>query len=178
MLGKKNQFLSYQRGMLFIPSIQSKLGTLVGIFVVLQRSLTVLMFQDVQLVSDCCLMPIQLYHGENKLIFNEMTMRSALYQTNTLNWIFIVCKQTCRFTQTHYSVSKLTSLCSFSLMPLAQRRSNTYQSYILWFYPTGAQTHDLPHLRQACQPLHHRCGSFLLNCVMFLISSPVAPASS
>jgi hypothetical protein len=32
----------------------------------------------------------QLYHGENKLIFNEMMMRSALYQTNTLSWIFIV----------------------------------------------------------------------------------------
>ena len=33
-------------------------------------------------VSDCCLMPIfQLYHGQNKLIFNEMMMmmRSALY---------------------------------------------------------------------------------------------------
>jgi hypothetical protein len=31
-------------------------------------------------VSDCCLMPIfQLYHDENKLIFNEMMMRSALY---------------------------------------------------------------------------------------------------
>jgi hypothetical protein len=25
----------------------------------------------------------QLYHGENKLIFNEMMMRSALYWTNT-----------------------------------------------------------------------------------------------
>ena len=30
----------------------------------------------------------QLYHGENKLIFNEMMMRSALYYT--LMWIFIV----------------------------------------------------------------------------------------
>ena len=29
----------------------------------------------------------QLYHGENKLIFNEMMMGSALYQTS---WIFIV----------------------------------------------------------------------------------------
>ena len=28
-------------------------------------------------------------HGENKLIFNEMMMRSALYYTNTLSWIFI-----------------------------------------------------------------------------------------
>ena len=32
----------------------------------------------------------QLYHGENKLIFNEMMMRFALYQINTLSWIFIV----------------------------------------------------------------------------------------
>jgi hypothetical protein len=32
----------------------------------------------------------QLYHGENKLIFNEMMMRSALYQINTLSCIFIV----------------------------------------------------------------------------------------
>jgi hypothetical protein len=33
----------------------------------------------------------QLYHGEKKLIFNEtMMMRSALYQTNTLSWVFIV----------------------------------------------------------------------------------------
>jgi len=34
-------------------------------------------------VSDCCLIPtkqiFQLYHGENKLIFNEMMMRSVLY---------------------------------------------------------------------------------------------------
>ena len=32
----------------------------------------------------------QLYHGENKLIFNEMMMRSALFLTNTLSWILIV----------------------------------------------------------------------------------------
>jgi hypothetical protein len=34
-------------------------------------------------VSDCCLTPTQqfylLSHGENKLIFNEMTMRYTLY---------------------------------------------------------------------------------------------------
>ena len=33
---------------------------------------------------------VQLYHGENKLIFDEMMMRSAFYLTNTLSWIFIV----------------------------------------------------------------------------------------
>jgi hypothetical protein len=30
----------------------------------------------------------QLYHGENKLIFNEMMMRFALFQTNTLKQQF------------------------------------------------------------------------------------------
>jgi hypothetical protein len=30
----------------------------------------------------------QLYHGENKLIFNEMMKRSTLYLTNTPSWIF------------------------------------------------------------------------------------------
>ena len=29
-------------------------------------------------VSECCLTPIQQYHGENKLIFDEMMMRSAV----------------------------------------------------------------------------------------------------
>jgi hypothetical protein len=45
-------------------------------------------------MSDCCLTPnqqfFQLYYGENKLMFNEMVMKSALYYTNTLSWIFIV----------------------------------------------------------------------------------------
>ena len=45
-------------------------------------------------VSDCCVTPPQLCFsyimGENKLIFNEMMMRSVLYKTITLCWIFIV----------------------------------------------------------------------------------------
>ena len=42
-------------------------------------------------VSDCCSMPTQLYHGENKLIFKEMMMKSALYlETNMLSWIFFI----------------------------------------------------------------------------------------
>ena len=32
----------------------------------------------------------QLYHGENKLLFNEMMMTFALFYTNTLSWIFIL----------------------------------------------------------------------------------------
>ena len=40
-------------------------------------------------------MPIQQFvsyimERENKLIFNEMMTRSALYWTNTLSWIFLV----------------------------------------------------------------------------------------
>jgi hypothetical protein len=32
----------------------------------------------------------QLHHGKNQLIFNEIMIRSALYSTNSLSWIFIV----------------------------------------------------------------------------------------
>ena len=90
-------------------------------------------------VSDCCLTPIQqffqLYHGENKLICNEMMMKS-----NTLSCLFFfysettVRGQTCRSTRTYYSDSELTSLCSFSLMLLSGEATNT---------TTGAWTHDL-----------------------------------
>jgi hypothetical protein len=34
-------------------------------------------------------------------------------------------------------------------MLCAQRRSNKYQFYSLWFDPTEARTHDLPHWRHA-----------------------------
>jgi hypothetical protein len=30
---------------------------------------------------------IQVYHGENKLIVNDMMIRSTLYYTNTFSWI-------------------------------------------------------------------------------------------
>ena len=76
----------------------------------------------------------QLYHGENKLIFNEMMMRSTLYQTNKTQIDFYsasspkqVRGQTTFATQTHYPDSEPTSLCSFRLMLCAQRRSNNYQ---------------------------------------------------
>jgi hypothetical protein len=32
----------------------------------------------------------QLYHGEHKLIFNGMMMRSVFYKDSMLSWIFIV----------------------------------------------------------------------------------------
>jgi hypothetical protein len=51
----------------------------------------------------------QLNHGENKLIFSEMMMRSALYQTNKLRWIFIV--------QSHWNNSPRIDMSSHSLIP-------------------------------------------------------------
>ena len=75
-----------------------------------------------------------------------MMMRFALFQTNMLIWIFIVeltettvRGQTRCSTPTHYSDSEPTSLCSFSLMPHAQRRSIKYQFHSLWFDPTGIE---------------------------------------
>jgi len=35
--------------------------------------------KTIESVSDCCLTPTQLYHGENKLILNQMIMMSALF---------------------------------------------------------------------------------------------------
>jgi len=55
-----------------------------------------------------------LCHGENKLNVNEMMLRSALFQTNTLSLIFIV----------------TTSLCFSSLMLRAYREKQ--QIPIAW----------------------------------------------
>ena len=59
----------------------------------------------------------QLYHGKNKLIFNEMLMRSPLYYTNTLSWSCIV--------QPHWKISPRIDMsphsdtlqCSLGLSP-------------------------------------------------------------
>ena len=46
--------------------------------------------KEVLRVIDCYRAIFRLCHSQKKLIINEMMMRSALYQTNTLSWIFIV----------------------------------------------------------------------------------------
>ena len=71
-----------------------------------------------------------LYHGENKVIFNEMMMRSALFSSDTLFW----------FRANQSLLFLLNAGC------LAE---TTNQFYSLWFDPTGAPTHDLPHSRRA-----------------------------
>ena len=68
------------------------------------------------------------------LVFNEMMLRSALHQTNTLSRIFVQCqftettvrRHTCHPTQTHYPDSEPTSRYSFSSMRRAQQISNKY----------------------------------------------------
>jgi hypothetical protein len=42
-----------------------------------------------------------------------------------------------------YPDSEPTSICSFSLILRAYRRSNKYQFYSRWFDPIGTRTHDL-----------------------------------
>jgi hypothetical protein len=51
----------------------------------------------------------------------------------------------CRTCRTHYPDSESTSICSFSLMLRAYRRSKIFFFYSLWFDPTWARIHDLPH---------------------------------
>ena len=85
-----------------------------------------------------------LYHGENKLHINEMIMmQSALYQINTLSWNIIqvqptettVRGYTCGSTRILCPYSEPTSLCSYSIMLLAQLRSNKYQFYKFLVFP-------------------------------------------
>ena len=111
-------------------------------------------------VSDCCLTPIQQlfsYIMARACYFSmrwswgplctRPTRRVGLYYC----WLTetTVRGQTCRSTRTYYSASKPTSLCSFSLMLRSYRRSNKYQINSVWFDPTGARTHDLPHSKRA-----------------------------
>ena len=100
----------------------------------------------------------QLYHGQNKLIFNDDEVRFGLdpeldfYSASTLKH------------STHYPDPEPTSLCSFILMFRAKRRRNKYQFYSLWLDPNEARTHDLPHSRRACYPLRHQC-----DCVHWIL---------
>ena len=48
--------------------------------------------------------------------------------------------------QTHYPDSVPTSVCSYTLLLYAQRRSSKYQYYSLWFDLTGARAHNINNL--------------------------------
>jgi hypothetical protein len=92
----------------------------------------------------------QLYHGEDKLIFNVMTMKSALYSTNTLSWIFIVLSHwNNNLWIDMWSLSDTLSwfraiqslFFLFIIACLAEKQQ--YQFYSFWFDPIGDWTHDL-----------------------------------
>ena len=87
-----------------------------------------------------------------------------------------VCRQTCRSTRTQYSDSEPTSLCSYSLMTRVQRRSSKYQFSILWFDPTWARTHDLPHWRRARNyyaiDVVYQCNQLQTNTTTNIIRNP------
>ena len=87
---------------------------------------------------------LQLYHGETKLICNEMMMMSAFFQTNTLSFCLkcqltetTVRGYTCRSTRTPYPDSGPTSLCSFSLILRALHYKQQIPVDNLWFDPIG-----------------------------------------
>ena len=102
----------------------------------------------------------------------------------------------CRFTRTHYSDSDPTSLCSFSFMLRAMRRSNKYQFYSIWnsyrklnsLIVIIVQTFDTPTtespcfhsvllnisrycIKLVCWICRHPCISFS-HCFVILFSSP------
>ena len=92
----------------------------------------------------------QLFHGENKLIFNEMRMRDALYSTNMLSWIFIVLA--------HWNNSALIDMSPHSetlswfradqsllfllnaVCLVEKQQIQMYHFYSLWFEPIPRST--------------------------------------
>ena len=90
-------------------------------------------------LSDCCLMPIQQFFSysmsRTNYLFNEMMMRSALFLTNTLSWIFIVLAHWNNSTRVDMSLHSDTvswfranrSLLFFLNAACLAERSNKYQ---------------------------------------------------
>ena len=85
-----------------------------------------LLFSTNSAISQAILWPEQVN-------FNEMTKRSALYQTNTFSWIFIVLltettvhELTCLPTWTHYCDSTNTNFITFDLTRSLQQRRRSF----------------------------------------------------
>jgi hypothetical protein len=76
------------------------------------------------------------YHGENKLRFDEIMMKSTLFYSNALRLIFTVLahwntgRHACRSTRTHFPDSEPTSLSSYSLIQHAKRKA-THTNFIV-----------------------------------------------
>jgi hypothetical protein len=101
----------------------------------------------------------QLYDGETKLHVNEMMIMSTLYLTKTLSWIFIVRARTLKQQPVGRHIAPLGDILSwfrvnqFLLLVINDtclaEKQHKYQVDGLWFDPTGARTHDLPHAWRA-----------------------------
>ena len=65
---------------------------------------------------------LHVYHSENKLLFNEMTMMSALFKINTHSWIFIVLA--------HWNNHSWIDISSYS-HTLSRFRANQSLSFLL-----------------------------------------------
>ena len=81
-----------------------------------------------------------LYHGDNKLHFDEMVMMYDLYYTNRLSWIIIVLAYWINNERIDMSLhldtinySESTSHSSYTLLLLGNRRSNKYWYNRSWF---------------------------------------------
>ena len=93
-------------------------------------------------------------HGENKSIFNEMMMRSALQQTNTLSWVLYIATSLKQQSADRH-VAPLGNIIliprqpvftpSFNVAFLVENQQITILHF--WFDAIGARTHDLLHPR-------------------------------
>jgi hypothetical protein len=101
----------------------------------------------------------QLYHGKNKLIFNEMMTRSLSTRPTRLDGLPTVLAYWNNSsgidmtppTEKHYPDSETTSLCPcfFDLMLRTKQRSNKYKCHSLWVWPDRGSNPDLSHSRRA-----------------------------
>ena len=70
-----------------------------------------------------------LYDGDNKLIFNELMMRSGLYYTNSLVRYFVIVlayrEYTCRPTRTHYPDSEVIFALFLQCCVFSREATNT-----------------------------------------------------
>ena len=89
----------------------------------------------------------QLYHG-------EIIMGSDLYKINTPSEFSMMLADWNNSPRTHMSPKSVTlswfrtnQSLLFQLKAVYLAGSNEYQFHSLWFDPTGARTHDLPHSR-------------------------------
>ena len=127
-------------------------GTNYFIFVFCNRSVLRSFHNRLQLSN------FQLHHGENKLIINEMIMRSActrstrlvgfLYNVSSLKQQFV-----CNVAPFGHIIL-IPSQPVFAFSPecyvLSREATNINFIYSIWFDRTWSQPHDLSHSRQAC----------------------------